>query len=195
MKLPDRIFFTGAPGSHWSSISQDLGALPGFNTSDYSINREHNSGKYAGHKGAYFGPGMEFSNLLDHNYIDAAWSKTGGCRIVKSHEWANNLSAITEVFPDDWIMLVYRPDMSSFAWWHEAGGFNGIKYPNYAHYKNSTGILAAITQQNFAMLEFAKEKDLTWRHYSRQWIFDNFNHGLDIKQRPADILVTIYKPQ
>ncbi len=193
MKLPNRIFFTGVPGSHWSAISQDLGKIPGFNTSDYSTEREYSTRSYSGHKGAYFGPGMEFDDYLNPEYIDAAWSEPGGCKIVKSHEWANKLTSITEIFPNDWIMLVYRPDMSSFAWWHEAGGFKGIKYPNYDHYKNSSGMFAAITQQNFAILEFAREKDLSWKHYSRQWLFDNFNYGLDIKQQPFDILVTIYK--
>jgi hypothetical protein len=193
MILPNRLFFTGVPGSRWSGIAQDLGKIPGFNTSDYAADREYSHNKFGGHKGVYFGPGMEFDDYLNPEYIDSAWKEPGGCKIVKSHEWANNLTAITEIFPDDWIMLVYRPDMSSFAWWHEAGGFNGIKYPNYDHYKNSAGMFAAITQQNFAMLEFAQTKDLVWKHYSRQWLFENFGHGLDVKQPPADILVTIYK--
>jgi hypothetical protein len=193
LKLPPHIFFTGVPGSHWSAIAQDIGCIPGINTSDYAANREYTASTYSGHKGAYFGPGMEFEDKLDTDYIDAAWSEPGGCKIVKSHEWPSKLNTISDMFPNDWIMLVYRPDMSSFAWWHEVGGFKGIKYPNYDHYKNSSGMLAAITQQNFAILEFAREKDLTWNHYSSQWLQDNFDHGVAIKQQPADILVSIYK--
>ncbi len=194
MILPEHIFFTGVPGSHWSAIAQDLEKIPGFNTTDHSPDREYSPTAYTGHKGAYFGPGMEFQDYLNLDYINSAWQPNSvGCKIVKSHEWSRQLNSITETFPDDWIMLVYRPDMSSFAWWHEAGGFTGIKYPDYSHYKNSAGMFAAITQQNHAILEFAREKDLIWRHYSRLWLIENIGYGLDIKLQPADILVTLYK--
>jgi hypothetical protein len=33
-------------------------------------------------------------------------------------------------------MMIYRPDMVSYAWWMIAGGFQ-IQYPNYSAYKNS----------------------------------------------------------
>ena len=37
MKLPDRLFFTGVPGSRWSGISQNLELLDGINTSDQNF--------------------------------------------------------------------------------------------------------------------------------------------------------------
>ena len=150
MILPNRIFFTGVPGSRWSSIAQTLEQLEGINTSDHSSNRQYASGKYSGHKGAYFGTGMEFETYLDPKHIDSPWREAGGCKIVKSHEWAHKLQTISEVFPTDWIMLVYRPDASSYAWWFEAGGFN-IDYPDYSVYKNHAGMLGEITTQNDKM--------------------------------------------
>jgi hypothetical protein len=128
--LPNRIFFTGVPGSRWSGIAQVLESLDGFNTTDRTPNRDYTHHQFTGHRGAYFGPGMELESYLDPTYIDAAWATTGGCRVVKSHDYAYKLQTIGEVFPDDWIMLVYRPDLTSYAWWHEAGGFQ-IKYPCY----------------------------------------------------------------
>lgn len=192
MKLPNRIFFTGVPGSRWSSIAQTLEKLNGVNTSDHNDNRQYAHGKFSGHKGAYFGQGMEFETYLDPKHIDSPWTEPGGCRIVKSHEWAHKLVTISEVYPDDWIMLVYRPDASSYAWWHEAGGFN-IDYPDYSHYKNHAGMLAEITTQNDAILKFAHAHDLTWNHFTSTWIENTFGQKIEVVRNDYDILVTIFK--
>jgi len=40
MQLPNRLFFTGVPGSRWSGISQNLELLDGVNTSDQNFERE-----------------------------------------------------------------------------------------------------------------------------------------------------------
>ena len=102
--------------------------MSGMNISDRTAEREYDHHSYTGHKGAYFGPGMEFEPILDSDYIDSAWSNPHGCKLVKSHEWAYDLNQIRTKFSNDWIIMIYRPDMSSYAWWHEAGGFQ-IKYP------------------------------------------------------------------
>ena len=121
--LPNRIFLTGVPGSRWSGIAQTLESIPGFNTTDRTPARTYTHHSYTGHQGAYFGPGMELECSFDADHIDTAWTETGGTRLVKSHDWAYVLPEVERHFPDDWIMLVYRPDMASYAWWHEAGGF------------------------------------------------------------------------
>jgi hypothetical protein len=104
--LPNRIFFTGVPGSRWSGIAQTLEQLDGFNTSDRTPARSYNHNQYSGHKGAYFGTGMELEAYLDERYIDYAWAEQGGTRIVKSHDWAYKLDLVRQQFPNDWIMLV-----------------------------------------------------------------------------------------
>jgi len=190
--LPNRIFFTGVPGSRWSSIAQTLEQLEGVNTSDHNPNRQYAHGKFSGHKGAYFGSGMEFETYLDPKHIDSPWSEPGGCRIVKSHEWSLKLQTISEVYPDSWIMLVYRPDASSFAWWHEAGGFN-IDYPDYSAYKNHAGMLAEIIKQNDAILKFAHKNNLTWNYFTSRWVEDNFGQTVEVVRNDYDILVTILK--
>ena len=153
MNLPNRIFLTGVPGSRWSGIAQTLEKMSGMNISDRTPEREYDHHSYTGHKGAYFGTQMEFEPILDENYIDQAWTKNIGCKLVKSHEWSNHLDEISKKFPDDLIMMIYRPDMISYAWWHEAGGFQ-IKYPNYSAYKNSGVMLSEIMKQNSCILEF-----------------------------------------
>ena len=190
--LPNRIFFTGVPGSRWSGIAQILETIPGFNTSDRTAERTYNHHSYSGHKGAYFGWGMEFDPLLDPEYIDSAWEQPGGTRLVKSHDWAYTLPTIKQQFPNDWIMLVYRPDMVSYAWWHEAGGFQ-IKYPCYDEYRNSIGMLAGITKQNEEILRFACQSRAQWDYFTPEWIYKNFNHNVDIPVINSDILVTIIK--
>jgi hypothetical protein len=192
MKLPNRIFLTGVPGSRWSGIAQTLEKLEGFNTSDRTPEREYNHNQYSGHRGAYFGEGMELHPYLSPSYIDKAWTEEGGTRIVKSHDWAYSLDKIKSVFPKDWIMLVYRPDMVSYAWWHEAGGFN-IKYPSYKHYQDSATMLGEIAKQNASILKFAQEYDLTWNYFTPKWINKNFGQPTEIKQTWPDILVTLLK--
>ena len=192
MTLPQRIFLTGVPGSRWSGIAQTIESLNGFNTSDRTPAREFSHSGFTGHKGAYFGQGMEFGPYLNPEYIDNVWANKSGCKIVKSHDWAYKLQAIRKVFPDDWIMLVYRPDIASYTWWHEAGGFN-IKYPNYAAYKNSATMLGKIADQNECILQFASEHDLTWSYFTPRWIEKNFEQTTEIKQTWSDILVTLLK--
>ena len=190
--LPNRIFFTGVPGSRWSGIAQTIEQLDGFNTSDRTPEREYTHSHYGGHKGAYFGKGMELESYLDPRYIDNAWATEGGTKVVKSHDWAYKLQTIKEVFPTDWIMLVYRPDMSSYAWWHQAGGFN-IDYPNYDAYNNSETMLGKIAEQNACILKFAHTHDLTWNYFTPRWVEQQNNQKIDLKKQWSDILVTLLK--
>jgi hypothetical protein len=190
--LPNRLFFTGVPGSRWSGIAQTLESLEGFNTGDRTPAREFSHSGFTGHKGAYFGEGMEYESYLDPRYIDNAWLDNAGTKLVKSHDWAYKLQTIRDVFPDDWIMLVYRPDMASYAWWHEAGGFN-IKYPNYAAYKDSATMLGKIAEQNASILKFAHRHDLTWSYFTPRWIEQNFKQTIEVKHKWSDILVTLLK--
>lgn len=190
--LPNRLFFTGVPGSRWSGIAQTLETLKGFDTSDRNPNREYMRNGFTGHTGVYFGKGMEYEPYLNPGYIDSAWAVNGGTKIVKSHDWAYNLQDIKDKFPDDWIMLVYRPDMASYAWWHQAGGFN-IDYPNYAAYKNSETMLGKIAEQNANILKFAHTHDLTWNYFTPRWVEENFNQQVNLPKIYDDILVALLK--
>ena len=192
MNLPNHIYFTGVPGSRWSGIAQIIESIPGMNTSDRTPAREYAHHSYTGHKGAYFGRKMEFEPLADGEYVDRAWTEPGGCKLVKSHDWAYKLGYIRQFCRDDWIMLVYRPDMTSYAWWHEAGGFQ-IKYPCYDAYKDSQGMLAEITAQNKAILEFGMINNCKWEYFTSGWIKENFNADVNVTNVWPDILVTLIK--
>jgi hypothetical protein len=193
------MFLTGVPGSQWSAIAQDIETVPGINTSDKDTSRTYNHHSYSGHSGAYFGTGMEFSVDIESmgnevtNYFTLPFTSQEGTKILKSHEWAYRLPYIKKTFPDDWIMLVYRPDLQSQAWWHEAGGFNGIKYPNYECYKDSTNMFAEIMKQNQAILTFAYENNAQWSHYNNEWMKNTFGVNMQISLKKTDILVTVIK--
>jgi hypothetical protein len=193
--LPNRIFFTGVPGSRWSGIAQTLETIPGFNTSDRTPERTYDHHSYSGHKGAYFGWKMEFDPLINWvgpEHIDQAWIEPGGCRLVKSHQWPDKFDEIERHYPDDWIMLVYRPDMTSFAWWHEAGGFQ-IKYPSYQWYQDEADMLHEISRNNKLMLEYACKKNASWEYFTTDWVKENFGADIEIPTVHSDILVTIIK--
>ena len=186
-KLPNHIFFTGVPGSRWSGIAQIIETIPGMNTSDRTPERNYTHHTYTGHVGAYFGRGMEFDAIPETGYVDQAWTESGGCKLVKSHDWAYKLNELP-----GWTMMVYRPDMSSFAWWHEAGGFQ-IKYPCYDAYRDSVGMLAEISAQNKAILEFAMINNCKWEYFTSGWIKENFNADVKVTNVWPDILVTLIK--
>jgi hypothetical protein len=80
----------------------------------------------------------------------------------------------------------------SYAWWHEAGGFQ-IKYPCYDAYQDSMGMLAAITRQNQCILEYAHSRNATWHHFTPEWVESTFGHQVEIKKTFPDILVTVFK--
>lgn len=192
MKLPDRIFLTGVPGSRWSGVAQALESLIGFNTSDRSPARTYMHDKFSGHIGAYFGRLMEFEARLDADYLQSAWSKPGGTCVIKSHDWAYSLDEIKNKFPDDWIVLVHRPDDTSFTWWKQAGGFN-VTYPNYAAYQNDEVMQREIRWQNQAILQFAEQRSLVWSRFTSEWIDDNFEQQLTDVRTVDDLKVTILK--
>ena len=194
MQIPEHIFFTGVPGSRWSGIAQIIETIPGFNTSDRTPERTYDHHQFTGHKGAYFGTGMEFKADLSRGlkYIDQAWTEPGGHKLVKSHDWAYVARWIKINFPDAWFMMVYRPDMASYAWWHEAGGFQ-IKYPCYDWYENSAKMLLDIQEQNKGILEYGHEAGVTWEYFTSDWIEREFGHRVEVPKVHKDILVTLVK--
>ena len=193
--LPERIFFTGVPGSRWSGIAQILESIPGFNTSDRTPERTYTHHAYTGHVGAYFGWKMEFEPLISwvgKDHIDQAWTEPGGTRLVKSHHWPDRFAEIEKHYPEDWIMLVYRPDMASFAWWHEAGGFQ-IQYPSYKWYQDEADMLHQISRTNKLILKYACEKRAQWEYFTPEWIYKHFGHQVEVPNVHSDILVTLIK--
>ncbi len=194
MILPKRIYYTGAPGSRWSGIAQDIESLPGMNTSDRTLPRNYTHGEFSGHKGAYFGPGMEFEAIPKDT--DKAWIRPDdGCMLVKSHHWAYMLDSLyvyQTCKEGNWIMLVYRPDMPCYAWWHQAGGFN-IGYPDYSWYENSEQMLIEIQKQNKMILEFGAKHNCRWSYFNSEWIKRTFDEDVDIDPVQPDVLVTMIK--
>jgi hypothetical protein len=192
MNLPQRIFLTGVPGSSWSVISQMIELNPGFNISDRNPQREYRHRSGATHVGAYFGTNMEFPADLDSSNLDRPWADTSGCRLIKSHEWAHCLDEIKTRYPNDWIMLIYRPDMSSFAWWQRAGG-DSITYPNYKAYSDPAAAFQRIMKQNRDILKFSHRHRLVWEHFDHDWVKRNFGHNVAPWNDPQDILVTLHR--
>jgi len=192
MFLPKRIFFTGVPGSRWSGVAQLLETVPGFNTSDRTPERTFIFKPFSDHLGAYFGSGMEFSLDLNTTNIDQAHATSDSCRLIKAHEWSFKLKEIKEQYPHDWIIMVYRPDVISFAWWNGAGGFN-ITYPKYDAFIDATNMMSKISKMNQCILEFAYKHDATWNHLTSRWMKEHFNIDTEVDHKFSDMLITIIK--
>lgn len=193
MKLPSKIFTVGAPGSRWSGVAQTLEQALDLNTSDQTANRSYSHHSFSGHLGAYFGTHWEFSTSLDQANLDRPFATTNGTRMLKSHEWAYCLDEIYDRYPQDWILLVYRPDLECQAWWHEAGGFT-IAYPDYRpYYKDSMNMLNEIVRMNRAIMAFSQQHNLAWHHWSSSWIKHNFGCDAEPQYTSPDMLVCLLK--
>ena len=175
MFFSNRIFFTGAPGSRWSGIAQEIEHKHNLNTSDRTPERSYSHDNFSGHQGVYFGTGMEFPASLDESVLDAPY-KQSGCKLHKSHEWAYKLTQIKERYPECGIILIYRNSFSCYNWWKQAGGWN-ITYPNYSWYEDDTVMQQRISEQNDLILEFAQQHKLTWTQHHKH----------------ADVFITTYK--
>ena len=194
VELPNNIFFTGVPGSKWSGIAQILEGLPGFNRTDRNPNRVYKHNEYSGHVGAYFGYGMEFESSI-YDTSRAYSDPSAGCKVLKSHDWAYDLDEIYNekvVKLEDWIMLIYRPDMVSYAWWFQAGGFN-ITYPNYSYYENPQVMLGEIVEQNKRIIEFGAKHKVTWSYFTTEWIEEHFGYTVALDIFADDVLVALEK--
>ena len=165
---PKKIFFTGVPGSRWSGIAQEIEKVFDADCSDRTPEREYSHESFSGHKGVYFGTGMEFPAVFSETNLDAAYSCQHGltdkCRIHKSHEWAYMLDTLSQVYPKCWIVLVYRDNNNSYKWWKEAGGWN-IQYPIYDWYTNDDIMREKIQEQNELILDFANRNNLEWNQH------------------------------
>ncbi len=171
------IFFTGAPGSKWSAMAHLIGMNERFpiNKSDYSPERTYvHPMVNIAHQGAYWGPGNdiganfheinklskdEIYDEIEKPYVDKSWDKF---RIIKCHQFANNLDWIHENFPSSPIIMVLRSDYHCLVGWRDgADGWDSIKYPDYkTYYKNNDILKQEIERENLATKKFIDKHDI-----------------------------------
>jgi len=192
--MRNTIFFTGAPGSRWSGVAQQIGKLPNVNHSDENPNRsfEHSAihGSFSGHKGSYFGPGMEFGANFDQipkllpfeiqAEVDRAFPDKNQeqLRIVKGHIFSYYLDSLRRVFPDSMYMMVWRDSDVSLKWWLELGGFS-IPYPRYEWYVNEETMKRRIQEENRAIEGFCDRNRISLEPFTPEWVEKNFGRRLD----------------
>lgn len=185
------IFFTGAPGSKWSAVSEVLTHNPiiDIDISDRSPEREYSHGtkfNSVQHLGTYFGPGMEFGEQWDKihtlskdeilNEIQQAFSKEtyNKYKIIKCHQFVNNLDYIAETFPTSKIIIVHRPVDSCFKGWFGSGGFK-ITYPVYSPYYKNDDIaknyirLECEQAQDWITKKGLKSYNVNQEHWEKYW--------------------------
>jgi hypothetical protein len=145
------ILFTGAPGSKWSSVAENIYRSPDIDRSDSTSERAYKKDEVK-HQGAYFDPGMEFDNSREN--WDRPFSGTGW-RIIKSHTFAHQLDELKALgYP---IVMVHRSHLECYDWWMQAGGFD-ITYPNYRdYYKDTENMWTEIKRQNTDIKIFIQE--------------------------------------
>lgn len=167
------IFLAGAPGSKWSSISMWMDESPSIDHSDFSKKRTHwhtANGKYLlAHTGVYFDPGMEFGNGFEdlslmlkadiEREFNRPFSQPDRIKIIKSHVFSYQLDFLKDNWPDEPIVIVYRPNAECLDWWLKCGGFN-ITYPDYRYYVDIENMKNHIEKQNAGILKFIENNDV-----------------------------------
>jgi len=141
---------TGAPGSRWSGVANNIQASSSFDQTDCTEERTFSHHNGLVHGGAYFDPMMEFG--LHRGEWDKPFSGEG-IRLIKSH----TLSTCLPYFDKFPIVMVMRNDYECWTWWNECGGFD-IPYPSYEWYKNQDNMFTQIQLQNTAIMSFIYNK-------------------------------------
>jgi hypothetical protein len=172
----DLILLTGAPGSRWSSVHSILiSCSDDFNKSEISPKPwrvktiAYGTPLIANHRGVYWGPNNEFGEKFDYLHdcskaylleeFNKPFKEPGKIKIIKSHWFSYNLKYLANVFPKAKIVLCYADEADCFYWWHKCGGW-GIPYPDYTWYKNDSGMLKQIREENYHILRFCIENNL-----------------------------------
>jgi len=114
---------------------------------------------------------MEHGRNFDHldelgkdeilNEFARPYSQVAGqqLRLLKSHFFSRHLDFVRKTLPKAQILLVYRTNEQCLDWWLEIGGF-AITYPDYSWYKDVDGMEKGISEENAAILDFAKRMGL-----------------------------------
>jgi len=174
-------FLTGAPGSRWSGVGQIIAENFGYNTSDETDWRLYTHGKFSGHKGAYWGPGMELGHnfhSLERFYSDnvsqfkkdcdmAFQEKNSKTKMIKCHQFAYSLDWLKDNIENSQILLVRRGNKECFDWWKEAGGWD-ISYPNYQWYVDDHHMYHYIEAENKLADDFVKRTGNTWSMFDSE---------------------------
>lgn len=197
------LFFTGAPGSRWSAVAIMLSRLSFVNSSDQNSERQFFRSKFSGHRGSYFGPGMELGKEF-HRFpelkradvcaeIDRAFENknTTDLRIVKSHVFAYNLPSVRETFPESRVMVVWRDNQACSDWWHEIGGFS-ISYPRYDWYVDSPTMNRRIAEENEGIQRFVEKEGLKLELFDENWIERNFGEKIEFGSDNVDRFKDVY---
>lgn len=183
------IFFTGAPGSRWSGVSQVFrDNLDSVDNSDLTPNRTYKHHLYSGHVGNYYGPGMLYGDWLDTEFgsreqwlaeINRSYTDdTKPVKLILSHNFAYYLYDLVKTFPKSKLVLCYRPSDLCFDWWHDAGGWN-ITYPSYRWYQNNANMREEIERQNRAILNFVNREDLKLSQPDKDFFRQHFDIDRD----------------
>lgn len=188
------LFFTGCPGSRWSGVAQQLGKMRNVNHSDEAPGRhfEKNAvhSAFSGHKGSYFGPGMEFGAGFARlptlgrkeieREIDRAFAERlpGQLRIVKGHIFSYHLDHLRKLFPESPLMMVWRDSEESFRWWMELGGFS-IPYPRYDWYVDEATMRRRVDEENRNIEVFAGRHRLRLEPFTPDWVQGRFGERVD----------------
>ena len=197
-------FLVGAPGSRWSGVGQLVAENFNYDRSDENHERVYAHGKFSGHRGAYWGPGMELGHdfhRLESIYGDNVAAFEQEChtafdenefrtKLIRCHQFAYNLSWLYNNVNNSNILLVRRGNQDCFDWWTQAGGWD-ISYPRYDWYIDDDHMQHYIEVENKLSNDFVCNI-AKWEKFDEEWLEINFGkHGLVIPKSYHDVEVCL----
>lgn len=181
-----RVWLVGAPGSRWSGIHVLSSYFSeSFSKDDITPETTYYHKKQigqdpnlSGHKGYYWGQTkgteswLKFEDLSKEQILeDLDKVYKTGIPIIKCHFLLrhNGLDHLKELFPDDALVLIYRPAQDSIKWWKDIMIFDDNVYPQYNIAYDPNTFHSQVEQETKYMEDFISRHNLKLEEYGNVW--------------------------
>jgi hypothetical protein len=209
LKLHDtaRVWMTGIPGSRWSGVYNRLVTLTNyFDRSDETLENIHfhknakatilrhpDTEKFLGHKGTYWSQTSGTEHWEDITKLsreeivsDLSTVYTGdNTPIIRNHCFLrhNSIEFLAKTFPDDILMMVWRPAKTSLSWWTDIMEWDDT-YPDYSKIYSYDTFSASVQDEGQYMADIAIMNDIMFEKHDIHWYekyfdsLDNLDNGV-----------------
>ena len=202
-----RVWMTGIPGSRWSGVYNRLVTLTNYfdrtdetpenihfhKNAKATIARHPDTEKFLGHKGTYWSQTTGTEHWKDITKLsreeivsDLNTVYTGTeIPIIRNHCLLrhNSIEFLAKTFPDDILMMVWRPTTTALAWWKDIMEWKDV-YPDYSKIYTFDNFNQAVEDESRYMTDIAIMNNIMFERHDIYWYekyfasLDNLDNGV-----------------